>query len=100
MFACTTVDGEGHKRDLDEQFLTMFQKLYRFIQGNNAEEVLMKMTVPVFTFSHLNTENMVDKVTMCFCINQINQVEMEPPFPPTHPPKNPTNYSSTYQDRG
>ena len=56
----------------------MFQKLYRFIQGDNVEEVVMKMTVPVFTFSHLNTENTVDKITMCFWINQINQVETEP----------------------
>ena len=60
--------------DMERQSGDMFRKLFAYIQGDNEEGVVMKMTAPVFSFRHFNTDNMVDKVTMCFWINQTEQV--------------------------
>ena len=52
----------------------MFQKLYGYIQGGNDEREVTKMTIPVFTFKHKNSAGMVDKISMCFWMNQETQV--------------------------
>ena len=66
--------GETEDQSREEESMNMFRRLYRFIQGDNREEVVMKMNVPVFTFRHPNTASMVDKMTMCFWLTQDNQV--------------------------
>ena len=53
----------------------MFQKLQDFKQGENSEGVVMKMTVPVFSFIHLNNEKKPDRLSMCFWMDQDNKVE-------------------------
>ena len=59
---------------MDRESGQMFQKLYSYIQGGNTEGAVTKMTIPVFTFRHTNNEGMVDKISMCFWMNQDNQV--------------------------
>ena len=66
--------GETEDQSREEESMNMFRRLHRFIQGDNREEVVMKMNVPVFTFRHPNTASMVAKMTMCFWLTQDNQV--------------------------
>ena len=70
----------------------MFQKLYAYIQGENSEGVVMKMTAPVFSFIHLNTENKPDKIAMCFWMHQMNKVCREGTF--SQPNSTPTRVGS------
>ena len=76
MFACTTKKLEERDPSMDTESRDMFQKLYRYIQGVNMEGTVMKMTLPVFTFRHENNDGMVDKISMCFWMNQSNEVFM------------------------
>ena len=75
MFACTMKEGKGFKTlALELQFSEMFRKLYKYIEGENSERVVMKMTVPVFSFLHLNTENHPDKSAICLWMDQDDKV--------------------------
>ena len=76
MFACTSKELEKKDASMDMESRDMFQKLYRYIQGANMEGVVMKMTLPVFTFRHEKDDGLVDKVSMCFWMNQGNEVVM------------------------
>ena len=53
----------------------MLQKLYKYLQGENSEGVVINMTVPVFSFNHLNIENNPDKSAICLWMDQDNKVE-------------------------
>ena len=76
MFACTMKEGEGtDSSNLEIQFFAMFQKLYKYTQGKNSEGEVIKMTVPVFSFIHLNTENRPDKSAICLWMDQENKVQ-------------------------
>ena len=78
LFACTTQEGEGNNTShLEIQSIDMFQKLYKYIQGENSDGVVINMTVPVFTFNHLNTENNPDKSALCLWMDQDNKVERQ-----------------------
>ena len=65
---------------MDSESGQMFQKLYSYIQGGNTEGAVTKMTIPVFTFKHTNNEGMVDKISMCFWMNQDKQVLLSCPI--------------------
>ena len=65
---------------MDSESGQMFEKLYSYIQGGNTEGAVTKMTIPVFTFKHTNKEGMVDKISMCFWMNQENKVLLSCPI--------------------
>ena len=52
----------------------MFVRLYNYLQGQNTEGMIMKMTAPVFLIEHLDTVNEVDKFAMCIWMTQDDAV--------------------------
>ena len=75
LFACAIAEGGStNTSNMEIQFRHMFQKLYDYLQGQNSKGVTMKMTLPVFSFMHLNKENITDKIAMCFWMTQEDEV--------------------------
>jgi len=78
MFACTTTEPEHGDPSMENKYREMFQKLYNYLQGDNMENMVMEMTVPVFTFRYANRDTSMDKISMCFWMNQHNKPVPDP----------------------
>merc|ERR1719431_349471 len=78
---CTTTELEdGNPSNITSMLIPMFMKLNDYIQGGNSAGVVTKLNIPVFHFIHSNNQDMVDKITMCFWLNQGSQPVAEPKF--------------------